>query len=84
MDDIIVLFGKPEHLQQFLAYIKKLFSNIRFSLEAEKNGDLTFLDIKIYIRKWKVCYQCLQERNFHWCAHKFFNFFPLKYKLGLS
>lgn len=48
MDDIIALFEKPEHLQQFAAYINKLFSNIRVSVEAEKNGALPFLDIKIY------------------------------------
>ena len=73
MDDIIVLFGKPEHLQQFSAYIKKLFSNIRFSVEAEKNGDLTFLDIKVYLRKWKVCYQFVYTN--------FSIFFPLNTSL---
>ena len=47
MDDIVV-FGKPEHLQQFAAYMTKQHPNIIFEVAAENNGAFPFLDIKIY------------------------------------
>lgn len=51
VDDIIVLFKKHEHFQQFAANVNKWHSNIRFSIEAEKYSALPFLDIKIYWEK---------------------------------
>lgn len=48
MDDISVIFGKTEHLQQFTEYVIKKNSNFRISVEAEKNEALSFLDFKIY------------------------------------
>ena len=38
VDDIFVLFNKPEHAQFFLEYINKKHKNIKFSIETELNG----------------------------------------------
>ena len=48
VDDIFVLFIKPEHALLFLEYINKKHKNIKFSIETELNGSLSFLDFKIF------------------------------------
>ena len=48
VDDIFVLFKKPEHVQFFLEYINKKHKNIKFSIETELNRSLSFLDVKIF------------------------------------
>ena len=44
VDDIFVLFNKPEHAI-FFEYINKKYKNM--NLETEINGSLSFLDVKI-------------------------------------
>ena len=45
VDDIFVLFNKPEHVHFFLEYVNKKHKNINFSIETELNGSLSFLDV---------------------------------------
>ena len=77
VDDITVLFKKYEHFQQFATYVNKQHSNIRFSMEAEKNGALPFLDIKIYWEKGKFVSSVNRKEIFT-------GFNLLKYLFGLS
>ena len=46
--DIFVLFDKLEHVQFFLEYIYKKDIDIKFSINNEINGLLSFLDVKIF------------------------------------
>ena len=57
VDDIIALFEKCEHLEQFAEYMNKRHPNIRSSAKAEKNDALPFLDIKTHTEngKFPVC-----------------------------
>ena len=48
MDDIFVLFNKPEHAQFFLEYTNKKHKNMKFHIETEINESLYFLDSKIF------------------------------------
>ena len=48
VDDIFALFNKPEHAQFFLEYMNKKHKNMKFSIETEINGSLSFLDVKIF------------------------------------
>ena len=48
VDDILVLFNKPEHAQFFLEYMNKNYKNMKFSIETEINQSLFFLDVKIF------------------------------------
>ena len=48
VDDVFVLFNKPEHLQFFLEYINKKHKNMKFLVETEINRSLSFLDVKIF------------------------------------
>ena len=47
VDDIFVLFNKPEHAQFFLEYINKKH-NIKFSTETELNSHFLFLMLKYF------------------------------------
>ena len=47
MDDILVIFERPYHLQEFAEYMNKQYLYARFSIEAEKKGLLPFEGIKI-------------------------------------
>ena len=38
VDDIFVLFEKPEQVLQFVNYISKRHKNVKFSFEAEKDN----------------------------------------------
>lgn len=44
---LLYFLKKHERLEQFAAYMNKQYPNIRFSIEAKKNGVVSFLDIKI-------------------------------------
>ena len=43
VDDIFVLFDKPEHAQCLLEYVNKEHKNMKFSIETEINERVTFL-----------------------------------------
>ena len=53
VDDIFVLFGKPEQVLRFVKYMNKRHKNIKFSFETEKDNSFSFLDVKIYREKDK-------------------------------
>ena len=48
VNDIFLLFNKPEHAQFFLEFVNKEHKNMKFSIEIEINGSLSFLDVKIF------------------------------------
>ena len=47
VDDIFVLFEKPEQVSPFVKDINKRHKNIKFSFETEKDNSFSFLDVKI-------------------------------------
>ena len=53
VDDIFVLFEKPEQVSRFVKYMNKRHKNIKFSFETEKDNSFSFLDIKICREKDK-------------------------------
>ena len=54
VDDIFVLFEKPEQVLQFVYYMNKRHKNIKFLFETEKSNSFPSLDIKIWRRKDKI------------------------------
>ena len=76
VDDIFVLFNKPEHAQFFLEYINKKHKNIKFSIETKLNRSLSFLDVKIFPENEKFV-------TFSGVYTNFISFIPLEYKFGL-
>ena len=43
VDDIFVLFKRPEHVKPFADYMNSKHKNINFSFETEKDGQMPFL-----------------------------------------
>ena len=83
VDDIFVLFNKPEHAQFFLGYINKKHKNMKFLSETEINGSLSFLDVKIFRENDKFVTSVFRKETFSGVYTDFISFIPLEYKLGL-
>ena len=83
VDDIFVLFKKPEHVQFFLEYINKKHKNIKFSIETELNRSLSFLDVKIFRENDKFVTSVFKKDTFCGVHTNFISFIPLEYKFGL-
>ena len=47
VDDIFVLFDKPEQVLPFVNYLNKKYKSIDFSFETKKDNPFSFLDVKI-------------------------------------
>ena len=48
VDDIFVLFKRPEHVKPFVDYMNSKHKNINFSFETEKDEQMPFLDVNIF------------------------------------
>ena len=83
VDDIFVLFNKPEHAQSFLEYMNKKHKNMKFSIETEMNGSLSFLDVKIFRENDKFVTSVFRKETFSGVYTDFVSFIPLEYKFGL-
>ena len=83
VDDIFVLFNKPEHAQFFLEYMNKKHKNMKFSIETEMNGSLSFLDVKIFRENDKFVTSVFRKETFSGVYTNFISFIPLEYKFGL-
>ena len=83
VDDIFVLFNKPEHVQFFLEYMNKKLKNKKFSIETEINGSLSFLDVKIFRENDKFVTSVFRKETFSGVYTNFISFIPLEYKFGL-
>ena len=68
-DDIFVLCNKPEHAQCFLEYMNKKHKNMKFSIETEINGSLSFLDVKIFRENDKFVTSAFRKETFSGGVH---------------
>ena len=64
MDDIFVLFNKPEHAQFFPEYINKKHKIMNFSTETEINQSLYFHDVKIFRENDKFFTSVFRKETF--------------------
>ena len=48
VDDIFVLFKRPEHVKPFVDYMNSKNKNINFSFEAEKTRQMPLLDVNVF------------------------------------
>ena len=83
VDDIFVLFKKPEHLKLFVNYMNTKHNNIKFTFEAEKDGKLPFLDVNIFREKGNFVTSVYRKDTFSGVYTNFISFIPLEYKFGL-
>ena len=83
VNDIFLLFNKPEHEQFFLEFVNKEHKNMKFSTEIEINGSLSFLDVKIFRENDKFVTSVFRKETFSGVYTNFISFIPLEYKFGL-
>ena len=84
VDDIFVFFNKPEHAQFFFEYMNKKHKNMKFSIETEKNGSLSVLDVKTFRENDKFVTIVFRKETFSGAYTNFISFIPLEYKFGLA
>ena len=83
VDDIFVVFNKPEHVKFFLEYMNKKHKNMKFSTETEINGSLSFLDVKVFRKNDKFVTSIFKEDTFSGVYISFISFIPLEHKFSL-
>ena len=83
VDDIFVLFEKPEQVLRFVNYINKRHKNIKFSFETEKDNSFSFLDVKICRENGKFRTNVFRKYTFSGIYTNFSSFVALDHKFSL-
>ena len=83
VDDIFVLFEKPEQVSPFVKYMNKRHKNTKFSFEAEKDNSFSILDVKICREKDKFTASVFRKDTFTGVSTNFSSFVALEHKFGL-
>ena len=83
VDDVFVLFEKPEQVSRFVNYMNKRHKNIKYSFETEKDNSFSFLDVKICREKDKFTTNVFRKDTFGGIYTNFSSFVALEYKFGL-
>ena len=72
VDDIFVLFKRPEHVKPFVDYMNSKHKNINFSFETEKDEQMPFLDINVFHENGKFVANVYRKET---CTGVYTNFF---------
>ena len=86
VDDIFVLFKKPEHVKPFVDYMNCKHKNINFSFETKKDAQMPFLDVNIFRENGKfVTNVYRKETSFTQTGvyTNFSSFILLEHKFGM-
>ena len=83
VDNIFVLFSSLDQAEKFKKYLSSKHPNIKFSLEKENDGRLSFLDINIFREKGKFVTNVYRKKTFSGVYTNFNSFIPETYKTGL-
>ena len=82
VDDIFAVFETKDQAVSFYNYINRQYRNIKFTMEAEKNGKLPFLDVLV-CNKPNLVTSVYRKPTYTGLLPNFFSFTPSKYKNGL-
>ena len=83
VDDTFAVFKNAEQCQLFLSYLNKQHSNIKFTLEMEKNGSLPFLDVLVQRNGAQLATSVYRKPTFTGLGMKFTSCLPSFYKVNL-
>ena len=83
VDDIFVLFKRPEHVKPFVDYMNSKHKNINFSFETEKDCQMPFLDVNVFRENGKFVTNVYRKETFTGVYTNFSSFIPLEHKFGL-
>ena len=80
IDDTIAAFQNKDQAQQFLNYINNAHSSIKFTMDAETNNCLNFLDISINRSDSSFTTNVFRKSSFTGLGLNFYSFSPDIYK----
>ena len=83
VDDIFVMFSKPEHLDRFFDYLNSRHNSINFTKEKEQNNSLSFLDVLVSRIDNRFETGIYRKTTFSGVFTNFNSFIPTAYKHGL-
>ena len=83
VDDIFALFSSPDYADKFKEYLSSKHHNINFSIEKEKDGCLSFLDVNIFRENDKFATNVYRKKTYSGVYTSFKSFIPETYKIGL-
>ena len=78
-----VLFKRPEHVKPFLDFMNSKHKNINFSFETEKDGQMLFLDVNVFLENGKFVTNFCRKETFTGVSTNFSSFIHLERKSGL-
>ena len=64
VDDIFVLFKRPEHVKPFVDYMNSKHKNINFCFETEKDEQMPFLDVNVSRENGKCVINVYRKETF--------------------
>ena len=64
VDDLFVLFKRPEHVKPFVDYMNSKHKNINFSFETEKDEEMLFLDVNVFHENGKFVTKVYRKETF--------------------
>ena len=79
VDDIFTVFETKDHAVSFSNYINRQHSNVKFTMETEKNGKLLFMDVLV-CNKPNLITSVYRKPTYTGLLTNFFSFTPSKYK----
>ena len=83
VNDILVLFRSPDHLEKFKNYLNSKHRNIRFTCEKEYNNSIPFLDVLITRTSNGFKTSVYHKPTFSGVYSNFNSFISEEYKVGL-
>ena len=83
VDDIFVLFKRPEHVKPFVDCTNSNHKIINFSLETEKDDQMPFLEVNVFRENSKFVNNVYRKETFTWVYTNFSSFIRFEYKFGL-
>ena len=64
VDDIFVLFKRPEHVKPFVDYMNSKHKNINFYFETEKDEQMPFFDVNVSRENGKCVINVYRKETF--------------------
>ena len=83
VDDTFTQFNSVDEAERFLVYINSLHPNIKFTMDIEKEGKLSFLDILVFRSQNLLCTSVFRKASFTGQACHFFSESCLLFKSNM-
>ena len=82
VDDTFVMFRSPDDRGRFLEFINSLHSNIKFTMETEREGKLAFLDVYVMRKDGNLITDVFRKSTFSGLGLNFHSFTDRKFMMN--